>query len=300
MKRSYFFMILSMMIFGTISVFVRYLPLSSAEIALYRSVIASFPIGMFLLLSGRKKQKHTTENTLKKKGIFLLIGSGAALGINWILLFEAYRYTSVSTATLCYYTAPVIVTVVSSLLFHEKLTNLQKICFLMSVIGFFLLTGFSDWQTNSRGIAFGLSAAVFYALVILLNKRISGAAGLQKTFFQLLAAAAVLLPYVSFFGDFHFHLLSIPSWTVLLTVGFLHTGVAYCLYFTAIGDLKGQQIAILSYIDPLTAVLISVFLLSETMTVLQIAGGVLILLFSFLNEWSGQHPSKSCKNKTLE
>ena len=293
-------MMLSMMIFGTISVFVRYLPLSSAEIALYRSVIASFPIGMFLLLSGRKKQKHTTENTLKKKGIFLLIGSGAALGINWILLFEAYRYTTVSTATLCYYTAPMIVTAVSCFLFRERLTKLQTVCFLMSALGFLFLTGFSDWKTDGRGIALGLSAAVFYALVILLNKGISDIDGLRKTFLQLIAAAAVLLPYVWFFEGFRLYLLDFPAWAVLLTVGFLHTGLAYCFYFTAIDGLKGQQIAMLSYIDPLTAVLISLFLLSEAMTVLQIAGGVSILLFSFLNEWSGQHPSKSCKNKTLE
>ena len=219
-----------------------------------------------------------------------MIGSGAALGINWILLFEAYRYTTVSTATLCYYTAPVIVTAVSVLLFRERLTKLQTFCFLMSALGFLFLTGFSDWQTNGRGIALGLSAAVFYSLVILLNKGISGVAGLQKTFWQLIVAAVVLLPYVGFFGGFHLHLLDFSSCMVLLTVGLLHTGLAYCLYFTAIGSLKGQQIAVLSYIDPLTAVLISVFLLSETMTALQLAGGILILVFSLLNEWSGQRP----------
>lgn len=281
-------MILSMMIFGTISIFVRYLPLSSPEIALYRSVIAIFPIGIFLLLNGRKKQNRATSNVLKKKEILLLIASGAALGINWIFLFEAYRYTSISTATLCYYVAPIIVTAISSLLFHERLSKFQWFCFLMSALGFFSLTGFSDWQTNGKGIAFGLSAAVFYALVILLNKGISGVTGLQKTFLQLLAAATVLLPYIIFFGEFQFHLLDFPSWMVLLTMGLFHTGVAYCLYFTAIGNLKGQQIAILSYIDPLTAVLISVFLLSEKMTVGQLAGGILILIFSLLNEWTMQ------------
>ncbi|MBQ3490458.1 MAG: EamA family transporter [Clostridia bacterium] len=285
-------MIFSMMIFGTISVFVRYLSLSSSEIALYRSVIAAFPIGLFLFFRKRKERSGAKENAAKKKEILLLIGSGAALGINWILLFEAYRHTTVSTATLCYYTAPVIVTAVSLILFRERLTKLQLFCFLMSVLGFFFLMGFSDLQTDGAGIAFGLGAAGFYALVILLNKGISGVEGLERTFLQMITAAAVLLPYVIFFGGFHLHLLDFPSWMVLMTVGLLHTGLAYCLYFTAIAGLKGQQIALLSYVDPLTAVLISVFLLSETTTVWQMTGGILILVFSFLNEWSGQCPSR--------
>jgi RarD protein len=282
-------MTISMVIFGTISVFVRYLPLSSAELALYRSVIAAFPIGIFLVLTKKKTDHGKTVKKVNKKEILLLIASGAALGINWILLFEAYRYTTVSTATLCYYVAPVIVTAVSAILFREKLTGLQWFCFLMSAVGFFFLTGFSDLQTDGRGIAFGLGAAVFYALVVLLNKRISGVTGLKKTFFQMIAAGAVLFPYVSVFGGFHLHLLNFSSWMVLLTVGLFHTGLAYCLYFTAISGLKGQQISILSYVDPLTAVLISVFFLSETMTALQIVGGLLILVFSFVNEWRGQY-----------
>jgi len=285
LKRSGFFMILSMMIFGTISFFVRYLTLPSAEIALYRSVIAVFPIGIFLLLTGRKKRNDATGNAVKKKEILLLVCSGAALGINWILLFEAYRYTTVSTATLCYYIAPVIVTAISALLFHEKSTKLQWACFLMSAIGFLFLTGFSDLQKDGRGIVFGVSAAIFYALVVLLNKGMSDMTGLRKTFWQLISASVILLPYVAFSEGFHLPLTDFYGWAALLTLGLLHTGVAYCLYFTAIADLKGHQIAILSYIDPLVAVLISVLVLSEGMTFLQVIGGGLILGFSLLNGW---------------
>jgi RarD protein len=273
-------MALSMMIFGTIAVFVRYLSLSPGEIALYRAVMAALPIGIFLLL----KKEKIRFSVWKKEGVLLVL-SGASLGINWILLFEAYKHTTVSTATLCYYFAPVIVTVVSTLVFREKLTKGQILCFLMSTVGLVLITGFSDLSTNGVGIAFGLGAACFYALVVLLNKRIRSVGGLQRTFLQFICAAVILLPYVLLSEGIHLQVLDGISWMMLLVVGLVHTGIAYVLYFTSVADLPGQQIAILSYIDPLVAILISVFLLSEPMTALQIVGGILILVFSLWNEW---------------
>lgn len=273
-------MALSMMIFGTIAVFVRYLSLSPGEIALYRAVMAALPIGIFLLL----KKEKIRFSVWKKEGVLLVL-SGASLGINWILLFEAYKHTTVSTATLCYYFAPVIVTVVSTLIFREKLTKGQILCFLMSTVGLVLITGFSDLSTNGVGIAFGLGAACFYALVVLLNKRIRSVGGLQRTFLQFISAAVILLPYVLLSEGIHLQALDGISRMMLLVVGLVHTGIAYVLYFTSVADLPGQQIAILSYIDPLVAILISVFLLSEPMTALQIVGGILILVFSLWNEW---------------
>jgi RarD protein len=273
-------MALSMMIFGTIAVFVRYLSLSPGELALYRAVMAALPIGIFLLL----KKEKIRFSVWKKEGVLLVL-SGASLSINWILLFEAYKHTTVSTATLCYYFAPVIVTVVSTLIFREKLTKGQILCFLMSTVGLVLITGFSDLSTNGVGIAFGLGAACFYALVVLLNKRIRSVGGLQRTFLQFISAAVILLPYVLLSEGIHLQALDGISWMMLLVVGLVHTGIAYVLYFTSVADLPGQQIAILSYIDPLVAILISVFLLSEPMTALQIVGGILILVFSLWNEW---------------
>ena len=273
-------MVLSMTVFGTVSLFVRYLPLSSGEIALYRSVIAALPIGLFLLFSKRKLRFGFCG-----KQWLLLILSGLSLGINWILLFEAYRHTTVSTATLCYYFAPVLVTVLSSLLFGERLTKRQTACFAASTAGLVLMTGFRDLQTDGAGIAFGLGAAVFYALTVLLNKSLGETDGVGRTWLQMLSAAAVLAPYVALSGGSHLSGLNGVQWCVLLTVGLVHTGLAYVLYFSALGALSGQQIALLSYIDPLVAVLISVFILSEPMTLTQALGGVMILFFSLLNEW---------------
>ncbi len=277
-------LIVSMAIFGTIGLFVRNISLSSGEIALYRAVLAALMIGGYLLVTRQKLELKKI-----KKEVMLLFFSGAAMGLNWILLFEAFNYTTVSVATLSYYFAPVIVILVCPILFKEKMTAKQWICFLMSTLGIVLITGIGDLGQNSshlKGILFGLSAAVFYATVILLNKFIKNVQGLHRTFLQFLAAIIVLVPYVLCTSGVNLSVLNGTGWTSLLIVGFIHTGVTYCLYFSSLKELPGQKAAILSYIDPLVAVLVSVLILGESMTLMQVIGGILILGFTLWNEIS--------------
>lgn len=271
----------SMVIFGTLGAFVKHIGLSSGELALYRAMMAAVMIGLFLLIT---KQKIPFGKI--KKQLPLLLFSGAAMGINWILLFEAYRYTTVSVATLSYYFAPVIVTALCPLLFRERLTKKQIICFVMSTLGLVLITGvgFSGKGTDGVGILFGLGAAVFYASVILMNKYIRDVDGIHRTFLQFLAALVVLLPYVLLSGGVHVGALDGFGWACLLVVGIVHTGITYCMYFSALKALPGQKAAILSYLDPLVAVVISVAFLAEPLSVWQAIGGTLILGFTLWNE----------------
>lgn len=272
--------VFAMVIFGTLAPFVRNIGVSSGELALYRAVMGAGLIGITLLAKG----KNPFSGGLKRE-ILLLLLSGGAMGINWILLFQAYRYTSVSTATLCYYFAPVIVTALSPVLFRERLTRKQLFCFAMATLGLVLITGLepSAGSTNLTGILFGLGAAVFYAVVILLNKYIRSTAGIQRTFLQFLAAIVTLIPYVAATGGVTLSRLDSTGWMCLLVVGILHTGITYCLYFSSLKALPGQRAAILSYIDPLVAVLISVTVLREPMTWQQALGGGLILGFTLWN-----------------
>ena len=275
-------LLLSMIIFGTLGPFVRNIPVSSGELALYRAVLAELIIAVFLLCTGQK-----IPFSAIKREIPLLLISGAAIGINWILLFEAYKYTTVSVATLSYYFAPVIVTAVCPFLFREKLTGKQILCFCMSTAGIVLITGVgnvSGGEKNFIGILFGLSAAVFYAAAVLLNKFIKNSEAIHRTFLQFLAAILVLLPYVLLTGGMQLKNLHGIGWISLLLVGIVHTGAAYCMYFSSLRHLPGQEAAILSYVDPLVAVLISVTVLQETMTLAQILGGMLILGFTLWNE----------------
>lgn len=274
-------MIFSMVIFGTLGVFVRNIPVSSGELALYRAILAALLIAVYL---GITKQKIPFANI--KKEVPLLLASGVAMGVNWIFLFQAYKYTTVSLATLSYYFAPVIVTVACPFLFKEKLTGKQIICFLMSTAGLVMITGIGKIGSNTDfiGILWGLGAAFFYAVVILLNKFIKGVEGIHRTFLQFLSAIVILIPYVAVTGGVTPGQLHTVGWINLLIVGLLHTGITYCLYFSALKELPGQKAAILSYIDPLVAVVISVTVLGESMTVWQAVGGLLILGFTLWNE----------------
>ena len=275
-------LVLSMLCFGTIGYFVRNIPLPSGEIALYRAVLAAVLIGFFMLFT----KKRIPFKSLKKE-LLLLFLSGAVMGVNWILLFQAYNYTTVSVATLCYYFAPVIVAAVSPFLFKEKAGIKQYICFFMATAGIVLITVNENSFKGEKqiyGILFGLSAAVFYATVVLINKYIKKVDGISRTFLQFVSAVIVLAPYVLLTDGINLSALDKKGWISLLIVGLVHTGITYCLYFSSIKSLNGQTAAVLSYIDPLVAVLVSTLLLGEDMGVMQIIGGALILVFTLLNE----------------
>ena len=281
-NRSRLMMIVSMTIFGTLAPFVRRIGVTSGELALYRALMAAALIGAFLLVNRQK-----IPFAAIKKEIPLLLLSGMAMGFNWILLFQAYKYTTVSVATLSYYFAPVIVTILCPIIFREKLTRKQIICFIMSTLGLVLITGIGDLSgANSHltGILFGLGAASLYATVIMLNKFIKNVEGIHRTFLQFLAAIVVLVPYVALTSGFNLSVMDGAGWLCLLVVGFVHTGITYCLYFTSLKDIPGQKAAILSYIDPLIAVVVSVTILGESMSFVQIIGGLLILGFTLWNE----------------
>lgn len=271
--------VVSMTIFGTLGIFTRNIAVSSGELALYRAIMAAVLITAFLALSGRWLDLKAIRKELP-----LLVISGVAMGINWILLFEAYRRTTISIATLSYYFAPALVIALSPLLFREKLSKKQILCFVMSTLGLVLIIGVGSAGGSIVGILFGLGAAYFYATVILLNKFIKNVTGLHRTLLQFYAAIAVLIPYVLCTGGMHPGVLDGTGWLCLIVVGVVHTFFAYCLYFSAIKDLPGQEAAILSYIDPLVAVLVSVLLLGEGIAPLQIVGGVLVLGFTLWNE----------------
>lgn len=275
-------MITSMIIFGTIGIVVRNIPLSSGEIALFRAIIAVTSILLYRILTGKRMIMKEI-----KKDIPILFLSGVAMGANWILFFEAYKYTTVSLATLSYYFAPVLVMIISPILFKEKLSRKQTICFIMASIGLILVignTGMTAGKNHVIGVGFGLGAATLYASVIILNKYIKNVTGVDRTIIQFIAAIVVLLPYILLTKDIHISNINLQGYINLFILGILHTGICYCMYFSSLKSLKGQEAAILSYIDPLVAILVSVTILREGISGIQIIGGVLILGFTLLNE----------------
>ncbi len=274
--------IFSMITFGTIAIFVKNIPLSTGEISLFRAIIGLFVILIYQLFSGRRAIFLEVRKELP-----ILFLSGMAMGFQWLLLFQAYRYTTVSLATLSYYFAPVLLIILSSLFLKEKLTRKQIICFLMATLGLVMIIG-SDGAGASNsttiGILYGLGAAVLYATVLFLNKLIKNVTGMDRTIIQFIAAIIVLTPYV--IATSGINILEINSFGLinLLILGAFHTGLIYCLFFSSIKDLKGQEAAILSYIDPLVSIIVSVALLRESIRPIQIIGGAMILGFTMVNE----------------
>lgn len=272
----------SMAIFGTIGILRKYIPLSSSLVALARAVVGTLFLLAVLLIKGRK-----ADYAGWKRNLIPLLLSGGALGFNWIALFESYNHTSVATATLCYYLAPVIVILVSPLVLKEKLTGRKLVCAAVALAGMALVSGIfeagssiADW----KGILFGLVAAALYASVVLLNKKISNLAAYDKTIFQLAVSTATLLPYVLLTENPEAISLSGPVLALLLVAGIVHTGIAYCLYFGSMASLPAQTVALYSYIDPILAIVLSMVILHEPMTLASGIGAVMILGAALVSE----------------
>ena len=268
--------VLSMIIFGTIGIFRRYIPLPSGLIAFSRGLIGM----LFLLVLVAVRGIRLSGENIRSNAWRLLL-SGIFLGFNWILLFEAYRYTSVAIATLCYYMAPILVVLVSPLLFGESLGIRKILCVLIALAGMVLVSGVADSGLaegeNLKGILLGLGAAVLYASVVLMNKTIAGVTSYEKTIVQLGTAAAVILPYTLLTESVSLQAFSPRAILCLLLVGIVHTGIAYALYFGAVSNMKAQTAALFSYLDPVVAILLSAVLLNEPMTVLVCVGAVMVL-----------------------
>ncbi|MEW4414729.1 EamA family transporter [Clostridium sp. AN503] len=278
-RNSKWMLVGSMLMFGTIGIFRRQIPLSSSVIALARAVLGTLFLLFLMAVKGsRPSVKAVTAN------LPALLVSGVLIGFNWILLFEAYQYTSVAVATLCYYTAPVLVILVSPVFLKEKLTGKKLVCVAAALAGMVLVSGVAGSDVTEgvgssewKGILLGLGAAALYAAIMILNKKIRDIPAIDKTVVQLAAAGVVLLPYTWFTEDISAIRLTPVVGLLLVIVGVVHTGIGYAMYFGSMKALRAQTVALFSYIDPVTAILLSALFLNERMGTAQMAGAVLIL-----------------------
>ena len=284
--KSYTALISSMLIFGTLGIFRRYIPLSSAMLAVFRGLLGGAFLLVFVFARGGRLQK------LERKTLLMLVLTGAIMGFNWMLLFEAYNYTTVAAATMCYYMQPTIVILLSPLVFRERLGLKKLLCALAAIIGMVfvsgVLSGGGAQMQDVRGILFGLGAAAFYSAVVILNKKIEIDDVYEKSVIQLAAAAIVLLPYVLLTENVSTLALDSSAIVMVLVVGIVHTGLAYALYFGSMKKLKAQTIAVMSYIDPVFALLLSAAVLHEKLSVPGIVGAVLILGSALVSETAAE------------
>mgnify|MGYP002624404645 CR=1 FL=1 len=276
-------LVIAMLIYGTIGVCRRALPVSSAFLSMFRGLAGSLFLVIYLIV----RRQGFDCGAVKRKLLPLLV-SGSLIGLNWILLFESYHYTTVAIATLCYYMSPVFVMVASPLLLRKPLERRKVVSLILSLMGMLLITGIPSGTSLSSGqflgILLGLGAAVLYAAVVLINQHLTDVRSLDRTLVQLFSAGLVMLPYTLLTGGMEGFDLTLPDWLLLLVIALVHTCIAYVLYFSSMDGLSAQSVVVISYLDPLTAVLLSALVLHEPMNAWSIVGTVLILFAAIFAE----------------
>ena len=277
----------AMGIFGTVGIFRNYIPLDGGVIAGFRAVVGLLFLLGVMLVSGKRFDWKAI-----RKNLLILCLSGAAMGFNWVLLFESIGPTTVATATVCYYLAPLFL-ILASPLVGEKLSLKKVLCVAVALVGLVFVSGVMDGGLppirQIKGILLALGAAVLYATVMLLNKKLSPIPAYDKTSVQLAAAALVVIPYIFLGKGLELGAMTPLSYTLLAVVGIVHTGIAYVMYFGSMGSLKAQTIAIFSYLDPVIAVLLSALALREPINFWGIAGTMLILGSALVSELTGNN-----------
>lgn len=276
-------LIFSVSVFGTIGIFVRWIGLPSSVIALVRGAVGA----AFLLLLARFRHAPIDRAALRSRWQLLLL-SAAMMSFNWITLFEAYRYTTVATATLCYYMAPIFVTLISPILLKERLTARKLLCVFLALAGMVFVSGVPQsglpGPSEAKGILLALCSAALYAGVILINKYLAGVPAYDRTLLQLAGAAAVMIPYILLTEDLSAMSVTPLGAVLLLIVAVFHTGWCYALYFGSMTVLSAQAVALFSYIDPIVAILLSALLLREPLGWSGILGAALVLGSTLVSE----------------
>ena len=278
-----------MLVFGTIGLLRRFIDLPSGVIACFRGLLGC----ILLLLLQRLRGKKPDTASIRRYLLPLLI-SGGMIGFNWMLLFEAYRYTNIAVATLCYYTAPVMLILASPLVFREQFTWRQLVCVALAACGMVLVSGVLDGGTlpdgTLSGIALAIGSAVLYASITAVNRKtLSRMDAYDKTIVQLGAAGLVMVLYLALTGGFSDLHLTALSAGLMLLVSLTHTAIPYAMYFGAMVRLPTQTVALMSYLDPITALILSALVLHEPLSSAGLTGAVLVLGSTVLSElWGGK------------
>lgn len=270
----------SMIIFASIGIIRRGIDMPSVVLVFFRAFIGFVFLYIYSKIYNKKLNKTAIKNN-----IAILILSGVFLSLNWIFLFEAFQYTSVSVATLLYYLAPILAIIISTFVFRERLTYREVGLTLLAMLGMILLSAiYSQEVRGTKGMVFALIAAGFYSLVIILNKYLKYIDSFDSTLTQLCVAAIFMFIYLIITEQINFHKVDSKSIILTLVLGIVHTGLSYLLYFDSISSLPAKVVAIFSYLDPILALIFSTIFLGESLSISQILGVILLLSSMILLE----------------
>ncbi len=278
--------IIAVILYGTIGMFLRFVDLPSEAVAFFRGVL-----GFTVIILYRLFRREYPDLRSIRKNIVLLLISGIGLGFNWIFLFAAYVNTTVAIASLCNYMAPVFVIILAPAVLREKL-DIRKIpCIIAALIGIILVSGVIGGNVgNPLGIVYGLAGACCFAGIVFCNRKMKDISAMDKATVQLAISAITISPYMMIRSGGVFPVPDLRSGLIVLMLGILQTGVAYCLYFSGMSTLPVQSVAILGYLEPVVSVLCSVIFLREPLSWTGWLGAVLIISAAAVSELMPQRP----------
>lgn len=268
-------LLFSMLLFGTIGTLSRFIAMPSSIICLGR---AFFGVIVILAVLALRKERPDTEAIRRNAGWLVL--SSSLMCVNWICQFEAFKYTTIAVSTLCYYMQPVFYILAAAVILKERISLRKAICVAVAFAGMICVSGVLQTGlhiSELKGVLFAVSGGFFYAMVVLINKYMKDISPVDTTITQLALVSVIMLPYSMLTGAWSSVSITTVGLICLLILGFLHTGIGYIIYFDAVNKLPAQTVGILSYVDPVEAVLLSAFFLKEPLTIYTVLGAVMIL-----------------------
>lgn len=265
-------MVVAMLLSGSIGLFVIKSGQSPVNIVFFRCLISALCLIPICYYYG-----HFRKVYFGKKELFLMVTSGLLIIFNWVLLFAAFPKTSISLATIVYHVNPFVILFLGALAFHEKLNKNDVLWTIVAFIGLIVIIGLGSTSVNSNelvGLGLVLIATTLYSISVLITKKLSNTPPLLIVFIQTLSGAIAMTPFMSVFDNPPIG----QQWLFVVGLGVLHTAFLYYLMYSAIKKIPLNNIAILSFIYPISTIVIDYFFFDHVLTSTQVLGAGLILL----------------------
>jgi len=214
----------------------------------------------------------------QKLPVLVLYGL-VAVALNFTCYFYALQYITVTTAIILVYTYPAIVTLLSRLIFKERLERWKLLALGLTLAGVFLVAqGYALERLilNLKGALLALTTAAAIAFYNLMGKRLlRGINSWTLTLYGFLFGGLFLAGWRSWQGlpaDY-----PLLAWGLILVLALFPSILAYGLYLQALKHLEASRAAITATLEPVLAAWLAFIVLGEQVEPLQALGGLLVL-----------------------
>lgn len=270
--------LLASFIWGTLPIILKQINGASHVIVFYRVFFAFLAISLLFLVRG----KTALLKVPNRRTVIIMMQQGVLLGINWMLFIGAFQYAKVATVELLCYAGPLLVTILAPFVLHEKLKPTIFIPLGFSFVGLLIILvphGVNFDQSELLGASMASLSAFTYAALTLRNKKVLPSVKTTVfVWYEYLAASLFLLPFALYSTAIGNGPTGAVSFFWLVTIGVVHTGFTGLLFFAGLRRLRADQSAILTYMEPVSAIVLAALLLREPLTLPTIIGGLMVVV----------------------